>query len=62
MRLNAAAAVFVAFAMVAAAIGIIASRALVPGFARLTSDAPATTIGATSIGGTATQTPLLRGY
>ena len=47
MRLNAAGAVFVATAMVAAAIGIIASRALVPGFTRLTSeDAPSPTIGA----------------
>jgi hypothetical protein len=43
--------------MVAAAIGVIASRSLVPGFARLTSgDAQATTLGAI-----ATHVPLLRG-
>jgi hypothetical protein len=56
MRLDAAGAVFVAFALVAAAIGIIASHALVPGFTRLTSDeTPSTTAGAT-----ATHAPLLR--
>ena len=61
MRLNAAGAVFVAFAMVAAAIGIVASRALVPGFTRLTSDeAPTTSVGATTVGATATHAPLLR--
>lgn len=49
MRLSSAGAVFVAGAMVAAAIGVIASRALVPGFARLTSDhAQATTVGMSS--------------
>jgi hypothetical protein len=46
MRLGSAGAVFFAFAMVAAAIGVIASRALVPGIARLTSDhAQTTTVG-----------------
>ena len=51
MRLRAAGAVFLAFAMVAAAIGIIASRALIPGFARLTGDgAPTAAIGATTMG------------
>jgi len=57
MRLNAAAAVFVAFAMVAAAIGIIASHAPVPGFTRLTSDGTR----ATTDGATATHAPLFRG-
>jgi Na+/H+-dicarboxylate symporter len=57
MRLNAAAAVFVAFAMMAAAIGIIASHALVPGFTRLTSDGTR----ATTDGATATHAPLFRG-
>lgn len=61
MRLNAAGAVFVAFAMVAVAIGIIASHALQPGFARLTGDEPQTTIGATTIGVIAAHIPLLRG-
>lgn len=57
MRLNAAGAVFVAFALVATAIGIIASHALVPGFARLTGDETHTT----TIGVAATHGALLRG-
>jgi hypothetical protein len=57
MRLNAAGAVFVAFAMVAAAIGVIASRALVPGFSRMTSNETQ----APTIGATAPHAPLLRG-
>ena len=39
MRLSATGAVTIAFAMVATAIGVIASHALAPGFARLTGDA-----------------------
>jgi Na+/H+-dicarboxylate symporter len=56
MRLNAAGAVFVACAMVAAAIGIIASRALLPGFTRMTSDETLST----TAGAVATHAPLLR--
>jgi hypothetical protein len=49
--------VFVAFTMVAAAIGVIASHALVPAFARLTSDeAQAATFGVITA-----HLPLLRG-
>jgi hypothetical protein len=48
---------FVASAMVAAAIGIIASHALMPGFARLTSDDAHATI----LGVITTHVPLLRG-
>lgn len=60
MRLGAAGAVFVASAMVAAAAGVIASHALVPGFTRLTSgDVQAAT--ATTLGAIATHLPLLRG-
>ena len=57
MRMGAAGAVFVASAMVAAAIGIIASHALMPGFARLTSDDEH----ATTLGVITTHVPLLRG-
>jgi hypothetical protein len=57
MRLSSAGAAFVACAMVAAAIGVIASRALVPGFARLTSErAQATIVGMDSV-----HLPLSRG-
>lgn len=56
MRLSAAGAVFVAFIMVAAAAGIIASHVLLPGFARLTGDETRTTAGAI-----APHFPLLRG-
>jgi hypothetical protein len=57
MRLSSAGAVFVAFTMVAAAIGVVASRSLVPGFARLTNDeAQATTFGVITA-----HLPLLRG-
>jgi len=38
MRLSAAGAVFIAVAMVATAIGVIASNTLAPGFARLAGD------------------------
>lgn len=62
MRLNAAGAVFLACTMVAAAISIVASHALQPGFARLTGDeSQATTIGATTLGAIAAHLPLLRG-
>jgi hypothetical protein len=57
MRLSSAGAVFIAFAMVAAAIGVIASHALVPGFARLTTDQVQTT----TAGVTAAHLLLLRG-
>ncbi len=57
MRLSSAGAVCVAFVMVAAAIGVIASRSLVPGFARLTSDQAQTT----TVGAIAAHLPLLRG-
>jgi hypothetical protein len=49
--------VFVASAMVAAAVGVIASRSLMPGFARLTSDQ----VQATTVGAIAAHLPLLRG-
>jgi len=39
MRLSAAGAMFIGFAMVATAIGVIASHALAPGLARLAGDA-----------------------
>ncbi|HEX3970545.1 MAG TPA: hypothetical protein VHX19_04440 [Stellaceae bacterium] len=57
MRVSSAGAVFVAFTLVAAAIGVIASRALVPGFARLTSERPQTTI----VGMGSVHLPLARG-
>ena len=57
MRLSSAGAVFFASAMVATAIGVIASRSLVPGFARLTSDQ----IQITTVGAIAAHLPLLRG-
>jgi len=55
MRLSAAGALFIAFAMVGAAIGIVASHALFPGFVRLSDQAQATTVGSTT-----TQLPLSR--
>jgi hypothetical protein len=57
MRLSSAGAVCVAFTIVAAAIGVIASRALVPGFARLTSEQPQPTI----VGMGSVHLPLSRG-
>ena len=57
MRMSAAGAVFVAFVMVAAAIGIIASHVLLPGFARLTGDETR----ATTTGAITPHIPLLRG-
>jgi hypothetical protein len=57
MRLGSAGAAVVTGAMVAAAIGVIASHALIPGFARLTSDQVQTT----SLGVATSHLPLLRG-
>ena len=61
MRLSAVGAIFFASMMVAAAIGVIASHALVPGFARLTRDALSDQAQTTTLGVIATHVPLLRG-